>query len=498
MSVNFIFQPNPGPQELFMRHPAEIVGYGGSAGSGKSLGLRFHPFYLLDFEDQRYRRGEIKHSSAAVVYFRRIMPNLRQAIAASHREFKLIDKEARWKEQDHTWTFECGMTYMFGALERVVDWQKFYSFEFQGIYWDELTEFEEEQFDQLSSRLRTPDPLLTRFLNIRWGSNPAGPGLVWVRRRFVDAGPVGQTLRVKTKTSNGLEISRDQVFIQAYLSDNPSLYKDGRYEAALRRNKPHIFKALFEGNWHYNPGGLLANVWNNELHVIPNHAVPPNTFHFRSCDFGINNHTSITWWYVDRDGVMTAYYNLYVKDLTVDKLCPRIREIEKYFCDWDTEADKSMLRRSPLDASCWGRNPINARGPSIADEFRRQGIMWIPSIKDRLNSISELMRRLSQTVPTGMNDSMGRPIVKPMIRWMKRCEAPIRILPIIPSDPNNLDDISPDFKEDDVLDEVRYAVSAYPLTPQGPKIVKDEDDLYDDEDNEQRRRNSRGFAQLAG
>ncbi|HYE97426.1 MAG TPA: phage terminase large subunit [Planctomycetota bacterium] len=492
MSVNLIFQPHAGKQELFVRHPARTVGYGGSAGSGKSEALLYHFGYLLDFEDQRYRRGEIRKSSAWTCYFRRVYPNLKQAVAKSLRTFNQIDPRAKWNAADHVWTFECGLHFMFGAIEKTHDYLKFYSFEFQGLYWDELTEFEEEQFDQLETRLRSSDPHHKRFENIRWGSNPVGPGLIWVRRRFVDPAPPGTTVRVRTKLGDGRYIEQDQVFIQAFLKDNPSLYEDGRYEASLRKNKPHIFKALFEGNWHYTPGGLLAEFWKQDLHVVPNHQVPPNVRRFRSADFGINAYTSITWWYVDRDGCMTAYYHLYVKDLTVDKMAPRIREIEKYLGDWDEEENRSLLRMSPLDAACWARDA--AGGPSIADEFRRRGIMWIPSIKDRVNGIAEVMRRLSQTVKIG-EDENGQPILKPMIRWMKRCEAPTRILPVLPRDPNNPEDV-PKNCEDHVLDDTMYACGSNPLKPK-LAVVKDDDDLYDEEEAYARRWRSGGrFAEV--
>ena len=490
--MNFIFTPHTGKQELFMRHPARTVGYGGSAGSGKSAALLYHFCYLLDFEDQRYRRGEIRKSSAWTCYFRRVMPNLKQAIANSLRSFTLIDKHAKWNATDHVWTFECGLHAMFGAMEKSQDYLKYYSFEFQGVYMDELTEFEEEQFDQIDSRIRSPDPAHKPFENIRWGSNPVGPGLIWVRRRFVDVAPPGQTVRVRTRISDGRYIDQDQVFIQAYLSDNPSLAKDGRYEASLRKNKPHIFKALFEGNWHYSPGGLLSEFWDQDLHVVPNHPIPPNCWRFRSGDFGINAYTSITWWSVDSDGARTVYYNLYVKDLTADRIAGRIREIEKHFGDWDLEEKRSMLRRSPLDAACWARNPTSASGPSIAEEFRRHGVAWIPSIKDQVNGIAEVMRRLSQSVTVGQDES-GKPIKKGMIRWMKRCEAPIRILPILPRDPNNAEDV-PKGCEDHVLDDTMYGCGSNPLKPK-LEVVKDSD-YYDEEEDYASRFKKKRYAEI--
>jgi hypothetical protein len=503
--MSWRFAPHPGKQTEFFTHPAYEVGYGGSAGSGKSLSMLYHFCYLLDFEEQRYRRGEIKSSSVWVGYFRRVMPNLRQVVESALRTFTLIDPSAKWNANDHVWKFGCGMHFLFGAMEKEHDYLKYYSWEFQEQLFDELSEFSEEQWDQLGTRVRSPDPALRPFMNRRWGSNPTGPGLLWVRRRFVDIYkelnlPVGTTIRVKTPLGDGREYSHDQVFIQAYLSDNPSLAADGQYEATLRRTKPHIYKALLEGNWYYTSGGLLSQYWREDHHVVDNHKIPPNVFRFRSGDWGLNNYTSITWWYVDHDGQMTAYYHLYVKNMTVQMVSQAIKEIETYFGDWDEDSNRSMLRRSPLDAKAFHRDPSG--NTNVADEFRRHGIQWIPSIKDRFNGIAEVVRRLDYFVDldTGQRINVEQVKagmkVKPMIRWMRRCEAPRRLLPILPQDPNNPGDVAKG-SEDDVLDDLQYAVSSNPLKAR-LAVVRDTDD-YDEEEQYASRFNRKGgLARLHG
>jgi hypothetical protein len=362
----------------------------------------------------------------------------------------------------------------------------------------------EEQWDQLGTRVRSPDPALRPFLNRRWGSNPTGAGLIWVRRRFVDVYkdlgvPVGTTVRVKTPLAGGRDFFHDQVFIQAHLSDNPSLSSDGQYEATLRRTKPHIYKALLEGNWYYTSGGLFSHYWREDHHVCDNHKVPPNTFHFRSGDWGLNSHSSITWWYVDADGQMTAYYNLYVKEMTPAMVAQAIKEIEVYFGDWDDENNRSMLKRSPLDAKCFHRE--GSGNPNVADEFRKQGVQWIPSIKDRFNGLAEVARRLDYFIDldTGkrinVEQIVGRK-VKPMIRWMRRCEAPRRIIPVIPRDPNNPGDVARG-SEDHCVDDLMYACSANPLKAK-LSVVRD-DDVYDDEQDYSARFNRKGgLARLNG
>jgi hypothetical protein len=485
-----VFIPNPGKQTWFLTAPQRTVGYGGSAGSGKTDALLFHHAYILDFENQRWKRGEIKSSSAWCIYFRRVFPNLRQSVERSLRTFPLMDPEAKWNASDHLWTYGCGLKYQFGGLEKTHDYLKFYGTEFTEIDWDELTEFEEEQFDQLETRLRASDEHLQSFLNIRWGSNPVGPGLEWVRRRFVEIAPPGTVVRIPIKLDDGRVIYKDQLFIQAYLSDNPWLAKDGQYEATLKKSKPHIYRALFRGDWYVSVGAFFSNFWVPERHVVENHKIPPNVHRFRSCDYGTRAYTSITWWYVDNDGCMTAYYHLYVKELTVDRIAARIREIEKFFGDWDLDTNRSMIgRTSPLDAQCFKRNQ-NISYPSIAEDFRKLGVDWRPSVKDRKNGLAEICRRLDGDVDLGTGQK------KPLIRWMRRCEAPIKIIPTVPAHESDPEEIREGAWED-VVDDLMYACLSRPLKPK-----KESTDVYYDDDDDDlaaaRRRRRANIAGIAG
>lgn len=492
-------RPQPGRQTEFFSHSADIVGYGGSAGSGKSWVLRNHHWYVLEFEDQRWRRGEIKQSTAWCAYFRRVTPNFQQMSAQAHVELQQIDPEVKWNQNDHIFTYPCGLRVKYGAMDRKTDYLKFQSWEFIDVSWDELTEFEEDQFDFITyGRIRSGDPALRRFQSTRWGSNPVGPGLLWVRRRFVDpykahGVPFGTTFRVQKKLDDGRIVERDQVFIQAFLADNQILDADGTYRAGLMSAKPHIAKPLLEGNWYYASGGLLSEYWREDYHVCDTHRIPPNVFRFRSQDFGINEPCSTTWWYVDADGAMTAYYNLYVKNMTADKIAGAIKEIETYFGDWDQENNRSMLRRSPLDAKCWARSGTS--GPTIAQEYARHGVFWVESIKDRFNGIAEVCRRLDQFIDlrTGQviakQDLPPAAHVKPMIRWMRRCEIPRTILPVLAQDPNNPGDVAP-HSEDHVLDDTMYACGSHPLKPVLKSVPNDSED--DAEREYKRRYRSRG------
>ena len=43
-----VIGPQPGPQEMFLSTPADIAGYGGAAGGGKSFGLLLEALRHID------------------------------------------------------------------------------------------------------------------------------------------------------------------------------------------------------------------------------------------------------------------------------------------------------------------------------------------------------------------------------------------------------------------------------------------------------------------
>jgi hypothetical protein len=149
-------------------------------------------------------------------------------------------------------------------------------------------------------------------------------------------------------------------------------------------------------------------------------------------------------------------------------LSDRIREVEEFYGFWDDDGECSTLI-GPLDEDCW--NKTGHTGPSIAETMRKKGIRWRRSNKNRLLGAAELIGRLMERVPGAVEGEPDRP----MIRWMERCQAPIRTLPTLPVDPNdpNLPDTTGD---DHCYDESTYMCMWRPLKPRAQDEVDDDDD----------------------
>lgn len=139
----------------------------------------------------------------------------------------------------------------FGHLESENDKFQYQGGEFQGIGFDELTQFTETQYTYLLSRIRRPkleelapdDPIRALAqvpLRMRAGANPGGEGHEWVHARFVNE---------KTR-------ARGRAFVPAKLTDNPHL-DQAEYNEQLDQLDHVTREQLKNGRWDVRPGGKL-------------------------------------------------------------------------------------------------------------------------------------------------------------------------------------------------------------------------------------------------
>ncbi len=474
-----IFRPHPGPQTRFMQWDGRYALYGGAANSGKSQVLLFDPFRQIQVEQERVNRGEIQQSTGRAIFFRRTMPELREMMDRAQRFFDPLG--AKWHEQTKTWTFPCGFKYMFGQMEESSDWIKYYGFEFTEILFDELTTFTEEQFEQMDTRLRSSDPVLKKMLYMRAGTNPVGIGLEWVRKRFVECAkpgvPVERHVTVPVYEGNVLvgekEIVHRQIFIPARVSDNLSA-DQSEYTATLMTKSSAVKRQLLDGDWYVSAGAFLGDIWDNKVHVCEPFKIPKGWYRFRAADYGYANPASVSWYAVDPDDNFICFRNLTVKGHNATMLAYRIKEIEMEMDLWDIQRGCSKLT-GPLDFECWSQR--GQSGPTVAQDMMEVGVHWFKCDKNRHAAANQIRSRLvRRTAHPTLLDKAGKPLLTtPGVRWFKTCKDPIRTLPVLPADENDLE--VPDTKANDHnYDDLSYACLSRPLRGK----VQDEDWYEDD------------------
>jgi predicted phage terminase large subunit-like protein len=229
-------EPTPRQAEFLERQELEVF-FGGAAGGGKSVALLMA---ALEHVDQ---------PGYAALILRKDLPRLGLPgglIPRSHEW--LAGTNAIWNQARRQWQFPNDngppATITFGFLARPLDKYRYASSEFQFIAFDELTDFEEEDYLFLFSRLRRVKTLDVP-LRMRSASNPGGTGHLWVKQRFVEPSP---------------EQSNNRAYIPSRIADNPYL-NESEYRQTLLHLPTVVRERLMNGDWDIQENAMFKTEW---------------------------------------------------------------------------------------------------------------------------------------------------------------------------------------------------------------------------------------------
>lgn len=161
-------------QVHFLTHPSEELLYGGQAGGGKSDALLMAALQY------------VSEPNYSALILRKTYQDLSQPNAIMDRANKWLSThdELHWNSNTKTWSFPSGATLSFGYLNHNNDLDQYQGSELQFVGFDELTQFPENQYTYLHSRLRKLENSDVP-IRMRAGTNPGGRGHDWVKDRFI-------------------------------------------------------------------------------------------------------------------------------------------------------------------------------------------------------------------------------------------------------------------------------------------------------------------------
>ncbi len=464
---NCIYTPAPVQQEFHEAKVDEIL-FGGAAGPGKSLALLMDPLDIVAVEHNRCQSGELRwgHSTGKAIHFRREFPRLEETIDRSKRFYPDIDPGAIYSGDEHTWTFSSGFKIKFAHMKDNDSFMNYRSAQFCALYFDELIEFERDQYLEMTTRVRSTDPVLQHMLRIKSSSNPA-PG--WVREYFVDPAPQGRViLEKKIKLDSGQFVNRTRMFLPAKLSDNPDPVYRAQYEANLQDKPAHIRESLLHGNWYIVAGAFFSEEWNPEKHIIKPFSVPRDWKRFRSGDWGYKSPCAILWWAVSPEGELICYRERTFRNKTAAEVGEIIKQIEKDAGEWDSRNDCSKCT-GPMDTQLWEER--GHRGPTMASDMLSTGVNWLKANKrSRATNAQNVMSRLKKK---GLHD-------RPAIMFFETCTKCIQTIPAIGTDKLNQEEPEKG-GSDHWYDAVSYACTYSPLPVEKNESFLDDDDYPEDE-----------------
>jgi hypothetical protein len=322
------------------------------------------------------------------------------------------------------------------------------------IAYDELVQFDEEQFDQINTRLRSSDPILRTMLKIRACSNPLMGRTAadaysvkdpnWVRRRFVEpAGEIvpgppdvpeherrlwwgAKVFKRKIGIDNGKPIYRKWMYLPATLDDNPDKEFVAQYRRTLLAAPPHIRQAQLYGNWYVTAGSFYGAEWNSRIHVCDPFRIPKDWKVFRSMDWGFKLPGVIHWWAMDRDETLFCIKEVMFKGKLDREVAEIVLDVERSLKLDLVDGSRSLIT-GPADTQLWEERGDS--GKTKAQTFLENGVAWTKAVKgpgSRQRNAEHLMARLKGTGGSGAG-----------VVFFRTCGHIVRWIPSVQTDPDN-------------------------------------------------------------
>ena len=339
----------PTPKQLaFLLLTVPEALYGGAAGGGKSDALLMAALQYVHVPGYSALLLRKTYSDLAL-----------PGALMSRADEWLRSSSGHWRGGQKRWIFPSGASLTFGYLDHQGSEYRYQSSEFQYIGFDELTQFRENQYRYLFSRLRRlegqPVPL-----RMRSASNPGGVGHEWVRQRFVDN--KGDT---------------ERIFVPATLIDNPYLDQQA-YLASLSQLDPITRRQLLDGDWTARHGGdKFQREW---FEVVD--AVPVGLNKIRYWDMAATEPK----WGTDPDYTAGALLGLsedgivYIMDVRRMRGSPGA--VEKHIgltAELDTPEVTVVMEQEP-----------GASGVAMIDHYRRRILQSFPFYADKVSGSKEV------------------------------------------------------------------------------------------------------------
>ena len=313
-------------------------------------------------------------------------------------------------------------------------------------------------------------------------TNPLGVGHNWVKSRFIDRAAPGELQTIWKEVFNPKTQKREPIkrtLCRLFCSYKENIYLTPEYMVFLESIKDeNKRRAWLYGDWDITSGGALDDVWSS-ANVVPRFKIPSTWRVDRSFDWGSSHPFSVGWWaeangeeivlpsgsrWAPVKGSLFRIYELYgAEDLEGGanrglrappaRVAEEIVVIEKRLKElgWIN----SFVQPGPADNQIHDVRDVNT--PTIADEFRKFGIVWGRSDKSKgSRKIGlELTRQMVDNAKTGE---------RPGLYVMQNCKAALKLLPTVPRDEDDPDDVDTD-SPDHIYDDTRYRVLSSTFRP---------------------------------
>jgi hypothetical protein len=451
------WSPQLGPQFKAATCPVDFPFFGGSRGGGKSDCLLGRQIRGAEKYGRYWNGLIIRRKYKELNELRRRVDELKSdGLPFERTGGDIMTNHLKFSNGAHV------QMVAINSMDQVND---YIGHQFTEIGIDECTTFPffSRMVDKLKGSNRSPHGVPCRMFGT---GNPGGPGHNDVKE-FFKLGKAG----VKPETVMYDDIGESRIFIPSFLKDNRILIEnDPKYvRRLLSIRDPMLKKAWIDGDWDVYIGQAFG--FYPQYHVIKPLPIPQYATIYFTFDWGYARPYSIGYWWVDADGRIYRFSEIYgwsgMPDegvrLEDSKIAEQIREHEIKL----NINNRKILRY--CDPTSFNKKPDykgGGQGPSTASVFAEHGIIMMPGDASRELKIRQFRERLA--LPENKTE-------KPMMLIYEDCKHFIRTIPGLSVEETNPEDIDTD-QEDHVYDEACHICMARPLKLVEPPSAKSEVD----------------------
>ena len=433
-------------QMQFLRMKKRHCGYGGARGGGKSWVVRVKACLLAN----RFGQPDAFSEGIKICIVRKTLEDVRKNHIVPLKS--MLFGLAKFNQTERTFHFPNGATIHFEYYAKAQDIDHFQGVEYDVIFIEEATQFEEEWLKNIAASCRGANNFPHR---IYYTCNPGGPGHAYIKRIFID--------RVYKKDEN----PDDYEFVQAKVTDNKVLMElDPEYIHFLENLPPKTRSAWLDGSWEIYSGQYFDEFINDPDHYADRkwtHVIDPVPIRkhwtiYRGLDWGFYRPFSVSWNAVSEDGVMYRFRELYGVQKSGNESLPNegVRwPPEKVFAKiWEIEHTDPELKGRDIIGIADPAIFKSQTGISIADTAAECGVYFLPGDNTRLPGWMQCRYRLQF-------NEYG----EPRFQVFNTCKEFIRTIPTLMHDEKDVEDLASDGTEDHIADEWRYVCMQNVIKP---------------------------------
>ena len=465
------WQPIPGSsQEFAIDTQADQTLFCGTRGCGKTAAqlMCFRSYVGLGYGS----------AWCGVIFDTEYKP-LINIITQSKKFFEGLGDGAIWRnaKADQYWEWPGGETLYFRAAKTLDDARNYLGHEYSFIGYNELSKWPTSEFyDHMMGSLRASSNK-NIHCKVFSTTNPYGPGVTWIRDRFINPAPYGLTMEelyeVPMRGGEIEKVVKTKIAIRGNYTENPFFRKsDIASLMAGVRDRPELRAAWLHCDWDAAYlDGALGDLWDPNVHVLPDFKVPNNWRLNRSFDWGSTSPFAVCWFAESNNeefevngemrrlpnGSIVMFYEWYGSDngrlgrnrgskLSPDQIAFGIIQRENNFPVEKIIDSGHGIMPGPADTQISDISRIDIS--SIESEMAKHGVTWTKADKSH-GSRRQGLQMLRQALRNALEGESAGFYV------MSRC---VNTIISLPSLEREKEDISKN-QEDHLYDCVRYRVS---------------------------------------